>query len=119
MASDEGTREDITFRVAFTEPDNAENQQMRVLGADGAAARHGTERTLPDEGRIGEIFPLGAGGQAWAGLAADPFTRIAVWARISLVGHAPQLQVSRIGQAMLRSCSSALHMPVLLCRQAV
>jgi hypothetical protein len=29
-------------------------------------------------------------------------TRIAVWARISLFGHAPQLQVSRIGQAMLR-----------------
>ena len=29
-------------------------------------------------------------------------TRVAVWARISLVGHAPQLQVSRIGQAMLR-----------------
>jgi hypothetical protein len=28
-------------------------------------------------------------------------TRIAVWARISLFGHAPQLQVSRIGQAML------------------
>ena len=29
-------------------------------------------------------------------------SRIAVWARISLFGHAPQLQVSRIGQAMLR-----------------
>src|SRR5205823_6250156 len=29
-------------------------------------------------------------------------TRIAVWARTSLFGHAPQLQVSRIGQAMLR-----------------
>ena len=29
-------------------------------------------------------------------------TRITVWARISLFGHAPQLQVSRIGQAMLR-----------------
>jgi len=29
-------------------------------------------------------------------------TQIAVWARISLFGHAPQLQVSRIGQAMLR-----------------
>lgn len=28
--------------------------------------------------------------------------RVATWARISLVGHAPQLQVSRIGQAMLR-----------------
>ena len=29
-------------------------------------------------------------------------TQIAVWARITLFGHAPQLQVSRIGQAMLR-----------------
>ncbi len=29
-------------------------------------------------------------------------TRITVWARIRLFGHAPQLQVSRIGQAMLR-----------------
>jgi hypothetical protein len=29
-------------------------------------------------------------------------TRVAVWARISPVGHSPQLQVSRIGQAMLR-----------------
>lgn len=28
--------------------------------------------------------------------------RVATWARISLVGHAPQQQVSRIGQAMLR-----------------
>ncbi len=94
-----------------------------------------------------------AGGLAWAGLAADPFTadglalakflqglaaeqddpgvfsaspsnifagrdvtavalqipdadlggtQITVWARISLFGHAPQVQVSRIGQAMLR-----------------
>lgn len=33
-------------------------------------------------------------------------TRIAVWARISLFGHAPQLQVSRIGEAMLAPCSS-------------
>jgi hypothetical protein len=29
-------------------------------------------------------------------------TRIALWARISLYGHAPQRQVSRIGQAMFR-----------------
>ena len=29
-------------------------------------------------------------------------TQIALWARISLYGHAPQRQVSRIGQAMLR-----------------
>src|SRR5690348_15434628 len=126
---------------------------MRVLRADGAAARHGTEGTLLGEGQTGDVVPLGAGGLAWAGLAADPFTadgialagflagladgqydpgvftsspgnvfagrdvtaialqvpdadlggaRIAVWARISLVGHAPQIQVSRIGQAMLR-----------------
>ena len=151
VASDGGTREDIAFRVTFTTPDNAGNQQIRVLRADGAAARHGTEGTLLGEGQTGDVVPLGAGGLAWAGLAADPFTadgialagflaglaagqydpgvftsapgnifagrdvtavqvpdadlsgtRIAVWARISLVGHAPQLQVSRIGQAMLR-----------------
>lgn len=43
VATDGGTREDIAFRVTFTEPDNAGTQQMRVLRADGAAARHGTE----------------------------------------------------------------------------
>jgi hypothetical protein len=153
VASDGGTREDIAFRITFTEPDDTGNQQLRVRRADGAAARHGTEGTLLGEGRTGRVFPLGAGGLAWAGLAADPFTadgvalagflaglaagqydpgvftsspgnifagrdvtavalqipdadlagtRIAVWARISLFGHAPQLQVSRIGQAMLR-----------------
>ncbi len=153
VASDGGTREDIAFRVTFTKPDGTGNQQMRVLRADGAAARHGTEGTLLGKGHTGEVFTLGAGGLAWAGLAADPFTadgialagflqglaaghydpgvftsspgnifagrdvtavalqvpdadlgstRIAVWARITLFGHAPQLQVSRIGQAMLR-----------------
>ena len=153
VASDGGTREDIAFRVTFTQPDPAGNQQIRVLRADGAPARQGTEGTMLGEGHTGEVFPLGAGGLAWAGLAADPFTadgialasflqgiaagqydpgvftsspsnvfegrdvtavalqvpdadlggtRIAVWARISLIGHAPQLQVSRIGQAMLR-----------------
>jgi len=153
VASDGGTREDIAFRVTFTEPDGTGNQQMRVLRADGTAALHGTEGTALGEGRTGEVFSLGANGLAWAGLAADPFTadgaalakflqglaaeqyypevftaspsnifagrdvtavalqipdaglggtRIAVWARISLFGHAPQLQVSRIGQAMLR-----------------
>ena len=153
MASDGGTREDIAFRVTFAEPDDAGDQQVRVLRADGAAARHGTDGTLLGEGHTGEVFPAGTGGLAWAGLAADPFTadgialagflqglaagqydpgvftsspgnvfegrdvtavalqipdadlggtRIAVWARISLFGHAPQLQVSRIGQAMLR-----------------
>lgn len=153
VASDGGTRENIAFRVTFTEPDDMGNQQMRVLRADGAAARHGTEGTLLGEGHTGEVFHLGTRGLAWAGLAADPFTadgialarflaaiaagqydpgvftsspsnvfegrdvtavalqvsdadlggtRIAVWARISLFGHAPQLQVSRTGQAMLR-----------------
>jgi len=153
VAGDGGTREDIAFRVTFTEPDDTGNQQIRVLRADGTAARHGTAGTPLGEGRTGEVFPLGTSGLAWAGLAADPFTadgaalagflqglaaeqydpgaftaspgnifagrdvtaialhipdadlggtRIAVWARISLFGHAPQLQVSRIGQAMLR-----------------
>ena len=153
VASDGGTREDIAFRVTFTEPDDTGSQHMRVLRVDGAAARHGIAGSPLGEGHTGEVFPLGAGGLAWAGLAADPFTadgialagflqglaagqydpgaftsspgnvfagrdvtaialqlpdtdlggaRIAVWARISLFGHAPQLQVSRIGQAMLR-----------------
>ena len=153
MASDGGTREDLAFRVILTEPGNAGNQQMRVLRAGGAAARHGTEGTLLGEGHTGDVVPLRVGGLAWAGLAADPYTadgialagflqglaagqydpavftsspgnifagrdvtavalqipdadlggtRITVWARISLFGHAPQLQVSRIGQAMLR-----------------
>jgi hypothetical protein len=153
VASDGGTREDIAFRITFTEPDDTGNQQMRVLRADGSAARRGTEGTLLGEGRTGEVFALDVGGLAWAGSSADPFTadgvalarflaglaagqydpdfftswpgnifagrdvtavalqvpdadltgtRIAVWAQISLVGHAPQLQVSRIGQAMLR-----------------
>ena len=153
VASDGGTREDIAFRVTFAEPDDTGDQQVRVLRADGAGARHGTEGALLGEGHTGEVFHLGARGLAWAGLAADPFTadgialarfltaiaagqydpgvftsspsnvfegrdvtavalqvpdadlggtRIAVWARISLFGHAPQLQVSRIGQAMLR-----------------
>ena len=47
---------------------------MRVLRADGAAARRGTGGTLQGEGRTGEVFPQGAGGLAWGGLAADPFT---------------------------------------------
>ena len=67
-------RRPVAFRITFTEPDNAGNQPMCVLRADGAAARHGTEGTLLGEGHTGEVFPLGVGGLAWAGLAADPFT---------------------------------------------
>jgi hypothetical protein len=153
VASNGGTSEDIALRVAFTEPDDHGQQQVRILRADGPAAHHGTAGTLLGEGRTGEVFSLGGDGLAWAGLAADPFngdgiaigtfnqgltegrytpevfttapsnafagrdvtaialqlpdaafrsTRIALWARISLHGHAPQQQVSRIGQAMLR-----------------
>jgi hypothetical protein len=69
VASDGGTREDIAFRVTFTEPDNAGNQQMRVLRADGTAARHGTEGTLLGEGRTGGVFPpwRRRAGVGWAG----------------------------------------------------
>jgi len=74
VASDGGTREDIAFRVTFTKPDNAGNQQIHVPRADGAAAGHGTEGTLLGEGHTGEVFSQGAGGVAWAGLVADPFT---------------------------------------------
>ena len=70
VASDGGSREDIAFRVTFTDPDDTGNQRMRVLRADGAAAQHGTEGTLLGDGRAGAVFPLGGGGLAWAGLAA-------------------------------------------------
>jgi hypothetical protein len=66
VASDRGTREDIAFRITFTEPDPAGNQRMRVLRADGAAARHGTEGTLLGEGSTGVVFPFGEAG--WRGL---------------------------------------------------
>jgi len=153
VASNGGIREDIAFRISFADPDEAGHQQMRILRAEGLAARSGTDGIPLGEGRTGAVFPLGVDGLAWAGLAADPFTadgvalaaflqsltegqyrpeifttspanifagrnvtaialqvpdaalrgtRVAAWARISLVGHAPQQQVSRIGQAMLR-----------------
>jgi len=126
---------------------------VQVLRAEGTSAQRGSDGTVLGEGETGAVFPLGAGGIAWAGPTADPFTadgaalaaflqgvaegdyrpeaftaapanifagrdvtaialqlpdaafggaRVATWARISLVGHAPQLPVSRIGQAMLR-----------------
>ena len=153
VASDGSTREDIAFRVSFTDPDHTGHQQMRILRAEGPAAQGGTGGTPLGEGRTGQVFSFSADGLAWAGRAQDPFTadgaalagflqgvaegqyrpesftaspanifagrdvtaialqvpdaalggtRIAAWARISLAGHAPQQQVSRIGQAMLR-----------------
>ncbi len=153
VASNGGTSDDLALRITFTQPDDNGQQQVRVLRADGPAARHATAETPLGEGRTGAVFPLDGNGLAWAGLAADPFngdgialgeflqgltegryapevftaapsntfagrdvtavalqlpdaafasTRIALWARISLAGHAPRPQVSRIGQAMLR-----------------
>src|SRR5215469_9513611 len=45
VASNGGTSEDIALRVTFTEPDDTGQQQVRVLRADGAAAREGTAGT--------------------------------------------------------------------------
>src|SRR5215813_5796236 len=74
VASNGGTTEDIVFCVTFTEPGDTGQQQVRVLRADGPAAREGTAGTLLGEGRTGEVFALTGNGLAWAGLAADPFT---------------------------------------------
>ena len=73
VACDGGTTEDIAFRVTFTEPGDT-GQRVRVLRADGPAAREGTAGTLLGEGRTGEVFSLTGDALAWAGLAADPFT---------------------------------------------
>src|SRR5260370_1037049 len=74
LASDGGTTEDIALRITFTDPDDAGQQQIRVLRADGPAARNGAAGTLLGEGHAGEVFSLTGDGLAWAGLAADPFT---------------------------------------------
>ena len=73
VASDAGTRQDIAFRVSFTKPDDNRQQQVRILRADGPAARHGTKGTPLGQGRTGQVFSLDGDGLAWAGLAADPF----------------------------------------------
>ncbi len=73
VASNGGTSEDIALRVAFSEPDDNGQQQVRILRASGPAAHHGTQGTPLGEGRTGEVVPLGGSGLAWAGLAADPF----------------------------------------------
>ena len=74
VACDGGTTEDIAFRVTFSEPNDTGQQQVRVLRADGPAAREATAGTLLGEGRTGEVFSLTGDALAWAGLAADPFT---------------------------------------------
>jgi hypothetical protein len=74
LASDGGTNEDIALRITFADPDDAGQQQIRVLRADGPDARAGTGGIPLGEGRTGEVLSLGGEGLAWAGLAADPFT---------------------------------------------
>jgi hypothetical protein len=68
LASDGGTSEDVALRITFTEPNDAGQQQLRVLRADGPDARHGALGTLLGEGRTGEVFSLAGNGLAWAGL---------------------------------------------------
>ena len=79
LASDAGTVEDITFRVSFIDPGDGGQQYVRVLRADGPAAREGGGGALLGQGHTGDVFPLSSNGSdgeglAWAGLAADPFT---------------------------------------------
>ncbi len=73
VASNGGTSEDLALRVTFTDPDQNGQQQVRILRADGPAARHGAAGTPLGEGRTSAVFSLGDDGLAWAGLAADPF----------------------------------------------
>jgi hypothetical protein len=74
VASNGGTKEDLAFRVTFTDPDETGRQEVGVRRAIGPAAGHGTEGTLLGEDRTGAVFTLDGNGLAWAGLAADPFS---------------------------------------------
>jgi hypothetical protein len=73
VASDAGTSEDITLRVAFAAPDDHGQQQVQIRRASGPTAPHGTQGTPLGQGRTGAVFVLDGDGLAWAGLAADPF----------------------------------------------
>jgi hypothetical protein len=77
LASDGGTSEDIALRITFTEPNDAGQQQLRVLRADGPDARHGALGTLLGEGRTGEVFSLAGNGLAWVRHLAGTVARLA------------------------------------------
>ncbi len=71
LASDAGAVADIAFRVSFADPGDGGQQRVRVLRADGPAAREGGEGALLGEGHTGDVFPLSGSdgeGLAWAGL---------------------------------------------------
>ncbi len=73
IASDGGTGEDRAFRMTFSEPDAAGDQEMRVRYAAAEPSRPGPADTELGVGPTGEAFALGNGGSAWFGLAGDPF----------------------------------------------
>jgi Domain of unknown function (DUF4331) len=72
LATDGGTSADVALRVTFTDPDEAGQQQIRVLRADGPAARTGATGTLLGEGRSGEVFSLAGDGPGWPGCRTRP-----------------------------------------------
>src|SRR6266566_5144260 len=111
VASNGGTSEDLALRVSFTEPDDNGRQQVQVRRADGPAVP--TFLQALTQGRYTPQAFTAAPSNTFAGRDVTAIalqlpdatlggTRVALWARISLHGHGPQRQVSRIGQAMLR-----------------
>jgi hypothetical protein len=73
IAADGGTVEDRALRMSFGEPDAGGRQEMRVRYAAGRPSRPGLAGTELGAGHTGDAFALDNGGQAWFGLAGDPF----------------------------------------------
>ena len=73
IASDGGTVEDRALRMVFTKPAPDGRQQMQVRFALDEHSRHGVDGSVLGTGSTGAVFPLGGGGAAWFGSAADPF----------------------------------------------
>ena len=73
IASDARTIEDRALRLTFDEPDRDGSQRMTVRLAVGAESRRGIDGTLLGAGPTGEVFALDGGGNAWFGVASDPF----------------------------------------------
>jgi hypothetical protein len=73
-SADPDAVEDLTYRFKFGDVRGDGTQPITVHRADGAASPvQGGGGKLAGKGRTGDQIPIAGGGNAWAGLADDPF----------------------------------------------
>ncbi len=72
--NDGDAKEDVTYRIKFSRPDDALQQRV-MLARDGGVDKDldGRMRNPIVKGKTGEIIPLPGGGMLFAGVMDDPF----------------------------------------------